>query len=207
MQSNNGAALTLGNRRKPGSVLLHFARFKTSIRRPDSSSHDFRSATALPHAASLKTRACGSPGPRFNSEIPNDRLGRDGIIQLMPEEPVGSMSDQLALFRKARAEEAVGRLALDRSGPRGAHYLRLVLHSAPSVIAAAEALAPLLSPDEILALVVSEDAELSTLGQDLAFYLGSEYLEAMATSEDPALARAAGQAIFRALLEAPEPGQ
>jgi hypothetical protein len=125
----------------------------------------------------------------------------------MPEELVGSMSDQIALFRKTRAEEAVGRTALDRSGPRGAHYLRLVLHSAPSVIAAAEALAPLLSPEEILALIVSEDAELSALGQDLAFYLGSEYLEVMASSEDPTLARAAGQAVFRALLEAPESGQ
>jgi hypothetical protein len=37
--------------------------------------------------------------------------------------------------------------------------------------------------------------------------VGSEYLEVMASSEDPTLARAAGQAVFRALLEAPESGQ
>ena len=57
VQSNNGAALTLGNAGKLASVLLHFARFIASTTRPDSSGHDFRRATALPHAASLKTRA------------------------------------------------------------------------------------------------------------------------------------------------------
>ena len=81
-----------------------------------------------------------------------------------------------------------------------------ILESAPSALVAAESLALSLSADEVLALIVSDDADLSALGRELAFYLGAEHLEAMASSGNPTLAEAAGVAIMRALREAPESG-
>jgi hypothetical protein len=122
----------------------------------------------------------------------------------MAAEHDGALRDEIASFRRARAEEAVRRAASKPSAPWGLADLHSIVNSAPSVTDAAEGLAVFLDANEILALILSEDPQLAALGQELAFYLDAEYLEFMATSGNPTLATVAGQAILRALLEAPE---
>ena len=122
----------------------------------------------------------------------------------MPQESASSLSSQIALFQEARAQEAVRRAVQEPSLPWGISHLYLILESAPSIVVAAKALASALSADEVLALIVSDDPELSALGREMASYLDANTLETMALSGHPTLAEVAGMAILRALLEAPE---
>lgn len=122
----------------------------------------------------------------------------------MAAEHDGALRDEIASFRRERAKEAVRRAASKPSAPWGIADLHSILNAAPSVADAAEDLAAFLDANEILALILSEDPQLAVLGQELAFYLNAEHFEFMATSGNPTLASVAGQAILRALLEAPE---
>lgn len=122
----------------------------------------------------------------------------------MPQESASSLKSQVASFQQARTQEAVRRAVQEPSLPWGITHLYLILESAPSVVDAAKALAPALSADEVLALIVSDDTGLSALGREMAFYLDANTLEVMALSGNPTLAEVAGMAIMRALLEAPE---